>query len=132
MHKATRDCPNLPWCLDEFTYNEETFGEQVAKKPHFVMFYTPWCGHSKRLKPTWQDLSSKYNNKEDPDVLIAKVDCTTERSLCSAQDVSGYPTLKFFKSGTNSDSGVYWWGKKDLSSLIKFINEQMGFDSKAL
>ena len=67
MHKATRDCPNLPWCLDEFTYNEDTFGEQVANKPHFVMFYAPWCGHSKRLKPTWQDLSSKYNNKEDPE-----------------------------------------------------------------
>ena len=66
--------------------------------------------------------------EEDPDVLIAKVDCTTERSLCSAQDVPGYPTLKFFKSGTNS--GVKYQGQRELSRLVKFINEQMGSDSK--
>ena len=31
------------------------------------------CGHSKRLKPTWQDLSSKYNNKEDPEYWLPKL-----------------------------------------------------------
>ena len=49
-----------------------------------------------------------------------------EPSLCSAQDVTGYPTLKFFKSGT--DSGVKYRGQRDLSSLVKFINEQMGYE----
>jgi len=109
-------------------FNEETFGAQVPNKPHFVMFFAPWCGHCKRLAPTWQDLSSKYNDKdeEDQDVLIGKVDCTVEPSLCSAQDVTGYPTLKFFKSGT--DSGVKYRGQRDLSSLVKFINEQMGYE----
>ena len=123
-----RACPDLPRCkgtVDEFNYDEETFGEKVANKPHFIMFFAPWCGHCKRLKPTWEDLSSKYNDKdeEEQDVLIGKVDCTVERSLCSAQDVNGYPTLKFFKSGTNS--GVKYYGQRDLSSLVKFINMQM-------
>ena len=86
------------------------------------------CGHCKRLAPTWQDLSVKYNEKdpEDQDVLIGKVDCTIETALCSAQDVTGYPTLKFFKSGT--DSGVKYRGQRDLDSLVKFINEQMGVE----
>jgi len=109
-------------------FSEETFAAQVPNKPHFVMFFAPWCGHCKRLGPTWQDLSSKYNDKDEDeqDVLIGKVDCTIETSLCSSQDVTGYPTLKFFKSGT--DSGVKYRGQRDLSSLVKFINEQMGYE----
>lgn len=109
-------------------FKEDTFAEQVAKKPHFVMFFAPWCGHCKRLAPTWQDLSVKYNEKEaeDQDVLIGKVDCTVETALCSSQDVTGYPTLKFFKTGT--DSGVKYRGQRDLDSLVKFINQQMGLE----
>jgi thioredoxin domain-containing protein 5 len=42
----------------------------------------------------------------------------------SAQDVTGYPTLKFFKSG--ADSGVKYRGQRDIDSLIKFAEEQMG------
>jgi thioredoxin domain-containing protein 5 len=42
----------------------------------------------------------------------------------SAQDVTGYPTLKFFKSG--ADSGVKYRGQRDIDSLAKFAEEQMG------
>jgi len=107
-------------------FNKDTFSEDVEKTPHLVMFYAPWCGHCKRLAPTWQDLSVKYNEKAEPDVLIGKVDCTIETALCSAQDVTGYPTLKFFKSGT--ESGVKYRGQRDQDSLVKFINEQMGIE----
>jgi len=109
-------------------FNEESFAEKVANKPHFVMFFAPWCGHCKRLAPTWEDLSVKYNEKDEDeqDVLIGKVDCTIETALCSAQEVTGYPTLKFFKSGV--DSGVKYRGQRDFNSLIKFINEQMGYE----
>jgi len=109
-------------------FKEDTFAEQVPKKPHFVMFFAPWCGHCKRLAPTWRDLSVKYNEKDEDeqDVLIGKVDCTLETALCSAQDVTGYPTLKFFKDGP--DNGVKYRGQRDLDSLVKFINEQMGYE----
>lgn len=109
-------------------FNNDTFAEDVEKKPHLVMFFAPWCGHCKRLSPTWQDLSVKYNKKpaDEQDVLIGKVDCTIETALCSAQDVTGYPTLKFFKSGP--DSGVKYRGQRALDSLVKFINEQMGIE----
>ena len=45
-------------------------------------------------------------------------------SLISAQDVTGYPTLKFFKSG--ADSSVKHRGGRDIDSLVAFIDEQMG------
>merc|ERR550517_1011286 len=64
------------------------------------------------------------NMKEE--VTIAKVDCTEQTALCSAQDVTGYPTLKFFKSGAEKEDGVKYRGGRDLDSLQKFINEKLG------
>ena len=39
-------------------------------------------------------------------------------------DVTGYPTLKFFKDGP--EGGVKYRGQRDQKSLEKFIDEQMG------
>ncbi|XP_057326193.1 thioredoxin domain-containing protein 5 homolog [Microplitis mediator] len=105
-------------------YNEETFPTEVQKKNHFIMFYAPWCGHCQRLSPTWETLAEMLNEEEDSRVKIAKVDCTTDSSICSEHDVTGYPTLKFFKVGETN--GIKFRGTRDLPSLTAFINEQLG------
>ncbi|XP_045111657.1 thioredoxin domain-containing protein 5 homolog [Portunus trituberculatus] len=106
-------------------FSDETFAESVAVKPHFVKFYAPWCGHCKRLSPTWDDLANKYNTDE-AEVVVGKVDCTQHTALCSSQDVTGYPTLKLFAKGVKS--GIKYRGPRDLASLEKFIADQLGTD----
>lgn len=103
------------------TYNTENFSEELAKNNHFVMFYAPWCGHCKRLAPTWEQLAEMLN-EDDSNVRIAKVDCTVDSTVCSDNDVTGYPTLKFFKLGETE--GVKFKGMRDLPSLTTFINQQ--------
>lgn len=103
-------------------YTTENFAEELPKRNHFVMFYAPWCGHCRRLAPTWEQLAEMLN-EDDGNVRIAKVDCTQDKQICSDQDVTGYPTLKFFKKG-NSE-GEKFRGTRDLPTLTSFINEQL-------
>jgi len=106
--------------------DENNFKDLVGGSPHFVMFFAPWCGHCKRLAPTWEEMAAKHNKDVDSEVTIAKVDCTVATALCSAQDVTGYPTLKFFKNGAEKDDGVKYRGNRDAAALEKFIAEKLG------
>ncbi|XP_076239599.1 thioredoxin domain-containing protein pretaporter [Calliopsis andreniformis] len=109
--------------LHTVQYTNDNFSTEIKKKNHFIMFYAPWCGHCQRLEPTWEQLAD-LSNEEDNNIKIAKVDCTTDSSLCSEHDVTGYPTLKFFKAGETK--GIKFRGTRDLPSLLSFLNDQLG------
>lgn len=102
----------------------DNFSTELSKSHHFVMFFAPWCGHCERLKPTWAELASTVQSNLDEKVVIAEVDCTTATSLCSQQDVTGYPTLKFFSKGVAESQRHR--GPRDLDSLLSFIKETLG------
>ncbi|XP_023017585.2 thioredoxin domain-containing protein pretaporter [Leptinotarsa decemlineata] len=104
-------------------YTADNFSQEVAKKNHFVMFYAPWCGHCQKFAPKWEQLAEMLNEDENNNIKIAKVDCTTASEVCSEQDITGYPTLKFFKVGDNE--GVKFRGTRDLPTITTFINEQL-------
>ncbi|KAK6629815.1 hypothetical protein RUM43_003635 [Polyplax serrata] len=105
-------------------YSTKTFPINVNKNNHFIMFYAPWCGYCKRLHPTWEQLADMLNDDPENQIVIAKVDCTVDNNLCMENDVTGYPTLKFFKMG--STKGIKFRGTRDLPSLTSFLNEQLG------
>nr|AYP63838.1 thioredoxin domain-containing protein 5-like protein [Haliotis discus discus]QCW12717.1 thioredoxin domain-containing protein 5 [Haliotis discus discus] len=105
------------------SYSAEALNENVIKNKHFVMFYAPWCGHCKRLAPTWDELAKIYNvDSPERPVVIAKVDCTEETAVCADQGVTGYPTLKFFYQSSTDFSR--YKGPRDLDSLKAFVEEQ--------
>ena len=69
--------------------SKDTFDEEIKSGVVFVKFFAPWCGHCKRLAPTWEELALLFSTV--PGVKIAKVDCTADensnKELCNAQGV---------------------------------------------
>ncbi|KAA0148044.1 hypothetical protein FNF27_02325 [Cafeteria roenbergensis] len=102
---------------------DSEFDDKITDgKAWFVKFFAPWCGHCKRLAPTWDQLSGEFASNED--VNIATVDCTVHRDACSKQGVRGYPTLKLFKDGSNT--GTKYAGSRDLGSLADYVRTHTG------
>jgi protein disulfide-isomerase-like protein len=95
---------------------DATFDAETAKGDWFVKFYAPWCGHCKRMTPTWEALAESTELAE-ADKHIAKVDCTVENALCERFGVTGFPTLKVISAGKLYDYN----GERTEESLKSFI-----------
>lgn len=69
-------------------------------------------------------MAELINTQDESRVKVAMVDCVDNHATCSANEISGYPTLKFFKLGTPEP--VKYRSTRDLPSLTQFINDQLG------
>jgi thioredoxin domain-containing protein 5 len=69
-------------------------------------------------------LAELLNTQDESRVKIAKVDCTENQNTCSDNEITSYPTLKFFK--TNGEEPIKYRSARDLPSLTQFINDQLG------
>ncbi|KAJ8517439.1 hypothetical protein ONZ45_g5366 [Pleurotus djamor] len=85
----------------------DSFASTINDGPTFVKFFAPWCGHCKKLAPTWTQLAKLMQNR----LNIAEVNCDEHGSICSSQGVQGYPTLAYYPSGVDSKA-EYTQGRK--------------------
>jgi len=81
------------------------FQEVVDQGPVFIKFFAPWCGHCKKLAPTWTQLARHMQGK----LNVAEVNCEDHSALCKSQDVTGYPMLVYYADGVKTE---YTGGRK--------------------
>jgi len=114
--------PEVPWSeepSDVVHLTELDFKTFLKKKKHvLVIFYAPWCGHCKKAKPELTAAAADFT--DDPKVEFAAVDCTKDNSVCSAFDVSGYPTFKYFHY-FNKEQKSYDGGRT-YKDFVSFMN----------
>jgi protein disulfide-isomerase A1 len=66
--------------------------------------------------------------KEDPPLRIAKVDATEERDLAEKFGIKGFPTLKFFKNGKDSE----YDGGRTSDAIVSWLRKKTGPPAKTL
>lgn len=103
-----------------------------TSKDILVKYYAPWCGHCKKLAPTWEELAGIFgSNKPDSKVVIADLDHTAN-DVNTPVEIAGYPTLVFYPANGKIDSktglreAVVYDKPRELDSLIEYIKEQGG------
>ena len=74
------------------------------------------------MKPAWDQLGDEYASSSS--VVIGDADCTASgKSLCDANDVRGYPTIKYYNA--EHPDGESYNGGRDFDSLKKFTDESL-------
>ncbi|XP_030031135.2 protein disulfide-isomerase A5 isoform X1 [Manduca sexta] len=101
MHQKKKEVVDESWSPDTDVVHltGDSFDQALSRAEHaLVVFYAPWCGHCKRIKPEFEKAATKIKAAKLPGILAA-VDATKQPELAARFGVKGYPTLKYFNFG---------------------------------
>lgn len=74
------------------------FEKQLASgRKVLVDFYADWCAPCKKMAPFLEKIS-----KENPDILLVKINADAHKSLLEALKIGAIPTLQLYENGRKS------------------------------
>ena len=83
----------------------------------------PLSGHCKSLKPAWKAAAADL---VPHGIKLANVDATKETALASRFSVQGYPTIKLFRGGKDSE----YKGPRDAAGIVSYMVDQASPDAR--
>ncbi|XP_028144537.1 endoplasmic reticulum resident protein 44 [Diabrotica virgifera virgifera] len=107
--------------LTEQNFNTTLDSNELA----FIMFYTDWCRHSRALMPIFDETADGIA-KEFPEagkVVLGRVECEREMSICAKYEVRRWPTLLPF-SNLPPENRKKYTGNRTVEALTTFVKDQ--------
>ncbi|XP_062519566.1 protein disulfide-isomerase A5-like, partial [Corticium candelabrum] len=121
--------PEPKWSDHESGVNhltDEKFGGFVENREHvLVMFYAPWCGYCKNVKPEFESAAETLSGHDNQ--ALAAIDCTEFSDVCTQHGVKGYPTFKYFHNGKESEK---YEGGRTAHNFSNFVLSKCVSDKK--
>jgi len=103
---------------DVLSLTAESFEATVNPEPLILVeFFAPWCGHCKALAPHYEEAATALKEKG---IKLAKVDCVEQADFCQAKGIQGYPTLKVYRKGEDSE----YSGPRKADGIISYMTKQ--------
>jgi thiol-disulfide isomerase/thioredoxin len=94
------------------------FQDYLSDHPNaFVWFHSLHCGHCIVMKDAFYDAASRSK-----DVSFIKVDANDYSDLCAYYQVRGFPTMKLFKNGEESDT---YSGDRSANSFLSWLSQRV-------
>jgi len=113
---------------DVIVLTEDNFDHVIKHYEHvLVEFYAPWCGHCKKLTPEYA-AAAKELKKSGSSIALAKLDATVHKSVGAKFDVKGFPTLKLFSNGRDSEYN----GGRTASDIVSWMLKKTGPATRSL
>jgi thiol-disulfide isomerase/thioredoxin len=108
------------------SFQIEAFNNQSEDK-YFVMYFAEWCGHCKRTKPEFEKLMSEY--KGTIKILMIDAESDKNKELVKSQNISGFPTIRYYSSGINENFNDYDGGRT-YSDFVQYLGTISGYPDK--
>lgn len=89
-----RQEPTRTGHVEELDSIEEFVAFADREGVSFVKFYAPWCPHSKRFAPIYEDVARSHT-----DVSFARMDIEKHHEVAAALELDAVPTIVLFIDG---------------------------------
>lgn len=110
--------------LTESDFEARLHGDPLA----FVAFVVAWCSYCRSVAPTWSALAEKATSGAVP-AAIYVVDCVESATLCDAQHIRGYPTMRLYDHGLASATD--YEGERSVQALSAYVSEHANLPDAA-
>lgn len=112
--------------LDSSTVELTTQNFEKTNNGLWLMkFYAPWCGHCKKLAPTYEKIANYFHRRAKQGVHVGKIDATEHAGLASRFDIKGYPTLILYRDGQKVAD---YTGARTFDAIVAWVEQHEGKD----